>query len=347
MSTWEIKELGEVLKLVIDHRGKTPKKLGFKDFHDNGYPVLSAKHVKTDILVNKENIRFANNEMYKKWMKVEVEKGDLVLTSEAPLGEVFYLDGKTKYVLGQRVFGLRVNQNIINPLYLLSWLASNKGQVALKERASGSTVIGIKQSELLKIKVDIPTIEQQNKIASIRKSLTDKIQLNTETNQTLENIAQAIFKSWFIDFDPVHAKANALANGDDIQTANRKAMMTLSGKTDTELTEMAQQSPTEYAQLHQTAQAFPSEFGENGLPLGWEMKLLSDFGEIICGKTPPKTRQDFYGNDIPFIKIPDMHNKTFIIETTDNLTQLGADSQHKKYIEKGDVCVSCIATVGL
>ena len=66
MSDWKEYTLGDVLELVIDHRGKTPKKLGFDDFFTNGYPVLSAKHVKTSGLVNLDAMRFDNEEMYKK-----------------------------------------------------------------------------------------------------------------------------------------------------------------------------------------------------------------------------------------------------------------------------------------
>jgi type I restriction enzyme S subunit len=62
--------LGDLLELVIDHRGKTPNKMGFEDFHFSGYPVLSAKHVKTEGLVNLDSLRYANEGMYKKWMKI-------------------------------------------------------------------------------------------------------------------------------------------------------------------------------------------------------------------------------------------------------------------------------------
>ena len=79
----------------------------------------------------------------------------------------------------------------------------------------------------------------------------------------------------------------------------------------------------------------------------WEECELSDFGQIVCGKTPSKSNANYFGNDIPFLKIPDMHGKVFIAKTTDNLSQLGALSQAKKMVPKNSICVSCIATVGL
>ena len=138
-SKWTKATIADVLELVIDHRGKTPKKLGFDDFHCSGYPVLSAKHVKTSGLTSLDSIRYANESMYNKWMKVPLQKGDVILTSEAPMGETYYIDGSVQYLLGQRVFGLRPKQELIEPLYLLSWLSSQVGQSKLKPALFMST----------------------------------------------------------------------------------------------------------------------------------------------------------------------------------------------------------------
>jgi type I restriction enzyme S subunit len=83
------------------------------------------------------------------------------------------------------------------------------------------------------------------------------------------------------------------------------------------------------------------------LPDDWRVGKLVQVGKIICGKTPSKSNDDYFGNDIPFIKIPDLHNKMFILETTDNLSIEGAMSQNNKMLPKDSICISCIATVGL
>ena len=196
----------------------------------------------------------------------------------------------------------------------------------------------------------IPSLEKQTEIADILSELDKKIQLNTQINQTLEQIAQALFKSWFIDFDPVRAKVQALSDGLSLEQAELAVMQTISGKTPEELTALSQTQPERYAELAETAKAFPCEMVEvdgGEVPKGWELKALSDLGQIICGKTPSKSNKEFYGNDVPFIKIPDMHNQVFITQTTDNLSVAGANSQSKKYIPPKSICVSCIATVGL
>lgn len=278
--------LSELLELIIDHRGKTPNKMGFDDFFLSGIPVLSAKHVKTDGLVDVQSMRYASTEMYKKWMTVEVQEGDIILTSEAPMGEVFYIQDDKKYVLGQRVFGLRPNPRLINPKYLAAWLASSEGQRQITARASGSTVQGIRQVELLKLEVDLPSKEEQEIIANVRFSLTDKIILNRCINQTLEAMVQAIFKSWVVDFDPVKAKIAAIEQGQD---PLRAAMRAISGKTDAELDQMPREHHDELAA---TAELFPDAMEESKLgniPNGWEVKRVGDLIELAYGKALKST----------------------------------------------------------
>ena len=83
------------------------------------------------------------------------------------------------------------------------------------------------------------------------------------------------------------------------------------------------------------------------IPKGWSVEALTSFGRIVCGKTPSKAESSFYGGNIPFIKIPDMHNKVFVELSEDNLSQMGDESQPAKRIPPYSILVSCIATVGL
>ena len=207
------------------------------------------------------------------------------------MGEVFYINNGNKYVLGQRVFGLRPNPRLINPRYLAAWLASSEGQNQIAARASGSTVQGIRQSELLKLEVDLPSKEAQERIANIRFSIANKIDLNRRMNQTLEAMAQAIFKSWFVDFDPVKAKI-AVAQGQD---PLRAAMRAIIRKTNAELDQMPRE---QHDPLAATAALFPdameeSELGE--IPKGWAVGTLADLchlnSESWNSRTLPDTVQ--------------------------------------------------------
>jgi type I restriction enzyme S subunit len=126
--------------------------------------------------------------------------GDVVLTMEAPLGEVAQINDE-RVALAQRIVTLRGKKGLLDNSYLKYFFKSETGQSRLKERETGTTVSGIKQSELRLIEVDVPPISVQRRIAAILSSLDDKIELNRQTNQTLEAIAQTQFKEWFVDFN--------------------------------------------------------------------------------------------------------------------------------------------------
>lgn len=154
---WEWKNLEEVTSLIIDHRGKTPKKLG-GDWVDVGYPAISAKNIKGGKLIRPDMIRYVNEEMYANWMKAPLQQGDIIMTSEAPMGELFFLAENTPYCLSQRLFGIRANGAQATPIYLYRWLHSDLAKNDLEGRLTGTTVTGIKQSELRKVKVLSPSI---------------------------------------------------------------------------------------------------------------------------------------------------------------------------------------------
>ena len=252
--------------------------------------------------------------------------------------------------IANNMFKVIPNKSILNEEFLYYFLSQSSIYSYLMNSQSSSTMPAIKFSDFDNIKIKLPSLDIQKHIALKLNRLNNKIELNTQINQTLEQISQALFKSWFVDFDPVRAKVQALSDGLSPEQAELAAMQAISGKTPEELTALSQTQPDRYAELAETAKAFPCEMVEvDGVevPKGWNLKALSDLGQIICGKTPSKSNKEFYGNDVPFIKIPDMHNQVFITQTTDNLSVAGANSQSKKYIPPKSICVSCIATVGL
>lgn len=200
MGEWKTYQLGEICKNIIDYRGKTPAKLG-ADWAKSGYRVFSAKNIKTGNIVQTDSIRYVDENLYRKWMKDEIERGDIIITSEAPFGEVYYWDSDEKIVLGQRLFGLKINE-ICYSKYLYYYMTTAQFQSELKNRATGTTVIGLRQPELLKCTVNLPPLDEQRRIAGILGSLDDKIELNRRINANLEAQAQALFRSWFVDFEP-------------------------------------------------------------------------------------------------------------------------------------------------
>lgn len=164
--------------------------------------------------------------------------------------------------------------------YLYAFLTSDIFTNYLVKIADGGAYPAFNSSEIENAIIPFPPEKELIKISNWYKTLFFKITLNTQTNQTLEQIAQAIFKHWFIDFAPVHAKANALARGETIEQVELAAMACLSGKTVEKITALKTQDPTAYHQLQQTAAAFPSEFVETEMgqvPKGWEVLKFKDF----------------------------------------------------------------------
>lgn len=196
-SNWRAYPLGEITELVIDYRGKTPKKLG-GDWSESGYRALSAKNIKTGHIVQPDTIRFVSEEMYHKWMKDEIQRGDIIITSEAPFGQILYWDSEEKIVLSQRLFGVRVKEEH-DSKFVYYYMTTSDFQGEMDGRATGTTVVGLRQPELMKCVVRCPDLDTQKKIASILSSIDEKILINDKINENLEQQAKALYQQMFIE----------------------------------------------------------------------------------------------------------------------------------------------------
>ncbi|MDI3711538.1 restriction endonuclease subunit S [Pseudomonas aeruginosa] len=202
-------------------------------------------------------------------------KGPGVVTGRyGTIGEVFYIDGDfwplntTLYVCDFKGSDPRFISYFLRTLDFQAY--SDKGAVP-----------GVNRNHLHTAKVRIPALPVQKAIARILDALDSKIDLNHRINQTLEAMAQAIFKSWFIDFDPVKARIAAIEQGQD---PLRAAMRAISGKTDAELDQMPREH---HDQLAATAALFSDAMEESELweiPKGWGIKSVSNIARFATGK---------------------------------------------------------------
>ncbi|BFK47873.1 restriction endonuclease subunit S [Faecalibacterium sp. i20-0019-C2] len=199
-SEWNHFALGEITELVIDYRGKTPKKLG-GDWCKQGYRALSAKNIKTGRIVQAETIRYIDESLYRKWMKDEVQRGDILITSEAPFGQIFFWDSDEKIVLSQRLFCVRIKPEY-DARFIYYYMTTPEFQSELDGRATGTTVIGLRQPELMKCIIRCPEIQEQKVIAAILSSIDAKIIANEKVNDNLEQQAQAIYHERFETVSP-------------------------------------------------------------------------------------------------------------------------------------------------
>jgi type I restriction enzyme S subunit len=306
-----IYKLEDCLDAIIDYRGKTPEKT------TSGIPLITAKVIKNGRI--EKPTEFIAIENYDSWMRRGLPNcGDIVLTVEAPLGEVAQL-GCEIIALAQRVVTLRGKKNLLNSTYLLYWLQSEPAQEQLKARATGTTVIGIKQSELRKVEIPIPPLAYQVEIAEMLSTLDDRITLLRETNTTLEAIAQALFKSWFIDFDPVHAK-------------------------------MQGQSPEGMDEA--TAALFPDSFEETKsgpVPKGWADMTIGDVINTVGGATPDTKNPNFWEPPEHYWTTPkDLSGITspILLRTERKLSTAGINKIGSGLLPIGSLLMSSRAPIG-
>lgn len=293
--------LEDCLDALIDYRGKTPEKT------TAGIPLITAKIIKAGRI--EAATEFIAIDSYDAWMRRGIPRaGDVVLTVEAPLGEVAQL-GPGKIALAQRVVTLRGKAGVLDSTYLLYLLQTDEMQAQLRSRATGTTVLGIKQSELRKIVLNLPAYSVQTNAAVVLKALDDRITLLRETSATLEAIAQALFKSWFVDFDPVRARMEGRApEGMDEATA----ALFPDGFEDSELGLVPKGwSPIRIDSLmelaygkalkaeHRTPGAVPV-YGSGGIT-GWHESPLVDHASVIVGRKG--TVGSIYWESRPFYPI--------------------------------------------
>jgi type I restriction enzyme S subunit len=199
---FEAKTIEEVTDTLIDYRGKTPPKT------EEGVRLVTAKVIKQGRILD-DPAEYIADDYYDTWMRRGLPKQwDLLITTEAPLGEVALLRTSQKVALAQRVILLRGKKGVIDQRYYFYALQSDFAQGELLSRATGTTVLGIKQSELRQVRIPYYPLPVQQKIASILSAYDDLTENNTRRIQILEEMAQMLYQEWFVNFRfPGHEQA--------------------------------------------------------------------------------------------------------------------------------------------
>ena len=173
---WSYKVIEEVLEPIIDFRGRTPKKLGL-DWGGGDIPALSALNVKNNGIDFSRTKHFGSNELYEKWMtRGEAAEGDVIMTTEAPLGNVAQIPDNRKYILSQRVVLLKPKADFLNSRFLYWNLRSPSFQEKLRINETGATATGIRMKTFKKLKIPIPSFSEQERIVSVLDEANDSVQ---------------------------------------------------------------------------------------------------------------------------------------------------------------------------
>lgn len=336
MSEWKQGFLRDVAEVVM---GQSPT-AEFVNKEGNGIPLLNGP---TEFqLIHPLPVQFTTD------AKKKAKASDLLFCVRgSTTGKMNWAD--QDYAIGRGIAAIRHNYGEEYQHFLRAII-----EVALPNlliSATGSTFPNVGREQLLNIPLLIPSKAEQKRISSILRNIENKIQLNTQTNQTLEQIVQAIYKSWFVDYEPTRAKAAVLAAGGSMADAENAAMRAISGKTADALAALKQHDPARYQQLADLAAAFPAaltpteNFGE--IPEGWEVKPLPEIIDFMEGPGIRNWQYTDAEDGIRFINIRCIQNGDIVLDKANKITKEEAFGKYAHFqLREDDIVVSASGTLG-
>ena len=196
---WEQRKFFDNIEKVIDFRGRTPKKLGM-EWSAEGYTALSALNVKDGYIDFTADVHYANQDLYDKWMAGnELYKGQVLFTTEAPMGNVAQVPDNRKYVLSQRTIAFNVDKTKVTNDFLAVLLRSQNVQHTLKSLASGGTAQGVSQKSLSQLKVILPiNPKEQQEIGNFFNHFDSLIALHQRKLEKLKQLKKFLLQNMFI-----------------------------------------------------------------------------------------------------------------------------------------------------
>lgn len=306
---WQTVEMGEVAD-IYDGPHATPS------FVDQG-PVFLGINALSNGRLDLFETRHVTDDIYKQWTRrVVPAPGDLVFSYETRIGQAALIPKGLQCCLGRRLALARPKSDSLNNQYLLYYYLGPAFQEHLRAHTKpGSTVDRIHLKEFPTFPVVLPPRREQDAIANLLGSLDDKIDLNRRMAATLEEMAQALFKSWFVDFDPVRAKAEG--------------------------------RPTGLPAV--TAALFPDNFGEDGLPEGWTKAPLLHHARLISGGTPKTEEPAYWDGPVLWASAKDVSQcaDRFLTNTERTITHRGLEESATRVVPAlSTVVVARGATTG-
>ena len=246
-------------------------------------------------------------------------------------------------------------RQVTDEMYLYYWLKANEKKLLEMVEHTGIGAGKLDTKRLQDLEIRLPSWSEQRQIVASATAIDEKEILNSCINQTLEQMAQAIFKSWFVDFEPVKAKIAALEAGGSEEDALLAAMQAISAKDEIELARLQAEQPEQYAELRATAELFPSALQESELgeiPEGWEVYPILEVCDLLGGAQPPASTfsdeerpgyvrllqiRDFT-NDNHLTFVPDSKKLRKVSEDEVLIGRYGSASGNKEKDSLGRIC---------
>lgn len=336
-SNWREYATGALFDLINGYAFKS------LDFKTSGVPIIKIKNVKAGEFVA-ENFDYVDHQFLSTRPDKIVKPGDLLITMsgnrhdgsrETWVGKVAWFNKSETYLVNQRVGILRLRDcEEFNARFLSYQVSSDAFQnhfIAVATSSGGQANLSPAQINSTVLKV--PDRSTQDQIAICLGDLEDKIDLNRHINQTLEQMARAIFKSWFVDFDPVKAKIASKLEGRD---PLRAAMSAISGKTDAELDALSRE---QYDALAATAALFPDEMEESEsgeIPMGWMVGYLGE----LCELNPASWSAKTLPGTVQYVDLANAKNGEII--ETQTLSGTEIPGRARRILELGDTIVGTV-----
>jgi type I restriction enzyme S subunit len=301
---WPNVPLPDLLSLIVDNRGRTAPVVS------SGIPLIATDCIKEDALYPvRQNLRYVSKETYETWFRGHPEPGDVILVNKGTPGRVCQVSAPVDFCIAQDMVSLRPKPGVVDSDYLLAALRSSDFKEQVEGLHVGTMIPHLKKTDFPHLKIPLPPLPIQKAIGRIYCDLSRKIELNRRMNRTLEELAAALFRSWFVDFDPVVAKA-------------------------------AGRQPVHLRP--ELAALFPATFQDSPLgsiPHGWHIGTVDELMEVTMGQSPPSSSYNVIGEGVPFFqgctdfgfRFPT--NRVFCTAPT-------------RYAKKGDILLSVRAPVG-
>lgn len=267
LTSWPLLSLREAGVRLIDCVHKTPTA------QLSGYPYVAIPQMKGGRIDFSDTRRISHDDFVEWTKKARPQIHDVVLSRRTNPGVTATFGSQTEFALGQNLVLLRADGTVVEPSFL-RWLAVSPQWWAEIEKYNnvGAVFDSLKCADVPKFVLPVPPKTVQTSISEVLSALDEKIQLNRQMNETLEAMAQAIFRDWFVDFGPVRRK--------------------LAGETDP-VAIMGGLTPAP-ARAAELAAMFPGVLNEDGVPEGWSEKAIGDQVEIAGGSTPSTSDESLW-----------------------------------------------------
>ncbi|WP_420441401.1 restriction endonuclease subunit S [Candidatus Palauibacter sp.] len=288
-----------------------------KEYSKEGVPLISVGEIGYGALRIKESTPRAPPEVVERLPEYVLQAGDIVFGRKGAVDRLAMVKPEQAgWFLGSDGIRLRL-PSTCDARFVAYQLQGHEARSWLLQHATGTTMASLNQSTIERLPIVLPPLPEQRAIAHILGTLDDKIELNRRMNETLEAMARALFKSWFVDFDPVRAKMEGRDTG----------------------------LPPDIADL------FPDrlvdyEMGE--IPHGWKVGRLADAIELLSGGTPKTSVAEYWNGGIPWYTPRDAPHQSdvFVIDTQRTITQAGVDNSATKVLPSRTTVISARGTVG-